>query len=101
VDLKPGPGLGPWKVLDVEFAGPWLFRYAVDPGLALGPVVTQGATVANWSWGWMETLATLFRRGLARPVGSDLVGIVPETEIKAFWWLRQTVTFILFLFDGF
>lgn len=51
--------------------------------------------------GWMETLATLSRRRLARPVGSDLVGIVPETEIKAFWWLRQTVTLILFLFDGF
>lgn len=101
MDLKPGPGLGPWKALDVEFAGPWLFRYAVDPGVALGPVVAQGATVANWSWGWMETLATLFRRGLARPAGSDLVGIVPETEIKAFWWLRQTVTLILFLFDGF
>jgi hypothetical protein len=59
--------------------------------MALGPVVAQGATVANWSWGWMETLATLSRRGLARPVGSDLVGIVPGTEIKAFWWLRQTV----------
>jgi len=40
---------------------------------------------------WLDgdTSNPLYRRGLARPVGSEVIEIVPEPEIKAFWGLPQ------------
>lgn len=63
----------------------------VDPGEFLGSVYAShglvrpaGLCPRELNFGLMEKLATLCRRGLARPVRPDLVGIVPESEIKAF-----------------
>ena len=87
VGLKPDPGLGfQEKALDLEFR--WDRGSLVERTLSSGtrwtlatpprPVVALSATVANWSLGWMETLAiSVCWRGLARPVCSEVIGIVP------------------------
>lgn len=54
------------------------------------PVVALKATVANWSFGWMETLATTIQTG----TGPDLsvrkwLKLFLNPEIKAFWGLPQ------------